>query len=167
MYKINYWIVPVAALVPMILGYIWYHAKVLGKPWMEVSGMTEEKMKEGNMAVTYGVSYVFACLAALTLMFMTIHQLGFNSTLADEVGFGEAGSELFVYMQDFFDKYGMKYRTFKHGALHGFIGGAFFALPVIGMIGLFERKGWKYIWINAGFWIVSLTIMGGLVCQFA
>ena len=29
---------------------------------------------------------------------------------------------------------------------------------------LFERKGAMYILINAGYWIVTLGIMGGIVC---
>jgi len=167
MNELKFWIIPIAALVPMVLGFIWYHPKVLGKPWMAVSGMTDEKVNEGNMAIIYGVSYLFSFLAALTLSQLTIHQMGFESTLVNEVGFGVEGSEMYNYMSDFYAKFGNNFRTFKHGALHGFMSGAFFALPVIGMISLFERKGWKYIWINAGFWIMALTLMGGIICQFA
>lgn len=67
----------------------------------------------------------------------------------------------------FMTDYGMAYRTFKHGALHGFMSGLFFAFPMIGINALFERKSWKYILIHAGFWTVCLTFMGGIICAFA
>ncbi|WP_308224826.1 DUF1761 domain-containing protein [Flavobacterium sp. J372] len=31
---------------------------------------------------------------------------------------------------------------------------------------LFERKSAKYVLINAGYFIVSLAIMGGIICQW-
>ena len=46
---------------------------------------------------------------------------------------------------------------------HGFLGGLFIALPILCTNALFEQKGWKYIWINAGYWIVTMTIMGGII----
>jgi hypothetical protein len=56
------------------------------------------------------------------------------------------------------------HRSFGHGALHGAIGAIFFVLPVLGINALFERKGWKYILINVGYWVVTLTIMGAIIC---
>jgi hypothetical protein len=41
--------------------------------------------------------------------------------------------------------------------------GVMFALPLIGINSLFERKSFKYIAINAGYWIVCLTIMGSII----
>jgi hypothetical protein len=32
---------------------------------------------------------------------------------------------------------------------------------------LFERRSWKYIFINAGYWILTLTLMGGIICAYA
>jgi hypothetical protein len=31
---------------------------------------------------------------------------------------------------------------------------------------LFERKGYKYVLVNAGYWIVCLGIMGGIVAAW-
>ena len=42
--------------------------------------------------------------------------------------------------------------------------GLFLASPLIGFNTLFERKGWRYFAVNAGFWIVCLVLMGGIVC---
>jgi hypothetical protein len=54
----NFGIMALAALVPMIIGFIWYHKAVFGKAWMAASGMTDEKAKGGNMPVIFGLSYV-------------------------------------------------------------------------------------------------------------
>lgn len=40
-----------ASLIPMVMGFIWYHPKVLGTVWMKASGLTEEKTKEGSMVL--------------------------------------------------------------------------------------------------------------------
>lgn len=56
------------------------------------------------------------------------------------------------------------FRTFKHGAFHGVFFGLMVILPVICINALFERRGFKYIAVNAGFWIVSLAPMGGVIC---
>ena len=61
-------------------------------------------------------------------------------------------------------KYGNNFRTFSHGAVHGVLAGLFFVLPVMGTNAMFERKGFKYIAINVGYWIVTLAIMSGIVC---
>jgi hypothetical protein len=47
------------------------------------------------------------------------------------------------------------------------MGGLTLALPIIGINALFERRGFKYIAINVGYWVVSMAIMGGIICQFA
>ena len=78
----------------------------------------------------------------------------------------EAGSPAANYASEYMSKYGDRFRTFGHGLLHGMLLGITIALPVIGVNALFEQKGFKYIAINAGFWIVCMGIMGGIICQF-
>jgi len=167
MVEIKFWIVPVAAIIPLIIGFIWYHPKVFGTAWMNAAGLSEEKLKGANMALIFSLTYLLSCFLASSLLSLTIHQLGMQSALMNEEGFGKEGSEIMVYLSDFIAKYGTNFRTFKHGALHGTIGGIFLAFPVVAINALFERKSWKYIWINSGFWIISMMLMGGLVCQFA
>jgi len=38
----NWYIIFVAALVPMVMGFVWYNPKVLGTLWMSAAGMSEE-----------------------------------------------------------------------------------------------------------------------------
>jgi Protein of unknown function (DUF1761) len=167
MVEIKYWIIPIAALVPLIIGFIWYNPKVCGTAWMNAAGLTEEKMKGANMGLVFFLTYLFSCLLACSMLSLTIHQMGVQSALMNEEGFGKEGSEIMIYISDFLAKYGSNFRTFKHGALHGTIAGIFIAFPILAINALFERKGWKYIWINAGYWIISMLLMGGIVCQFA
>ena len=63
--------------------------------------------------------------------------------------------------------YGNDFRTFKHGALHGTLTGVGIALPVVAINAMFEKRGFKYIAIHAGYWILTLLLMGGIICQFA
>ncbi len=167
MYELKMWIIPVAALIPMIMGFIWYNPKVMGKAWMAETGLTDDKMKGANMGMVFGLSYVFSCLLAFAMVPLTIHQMGFQSMLMGDKGFGVEGSEVYTLFHDVIAKYGTSFRTFKHGALHGTIAGLIIAFPLIATNAMFERKSWKYIWINTGYWVITMMLMGGLVCQFA
>ena len=163
--EMNFYVFFLAALVPLVLGFIWY-GPLFGNAWMNEMGFTKESLEGQNMALTFILSYVFSVFIALFLLPATIHQMGVYSTLIDEPGFAEGIGETFTYFQDFLANYGDRFRTFKHGALHGVLTGLFLALPIIGIIAMFERKSFKYVAINAGYWIVTLAIMGGIVCQF-
>ena len=58
-------ILPIAAgaIVPMILGFIWYHPKVFGTAWMKAVGLTEEDMKGGNPMIMVGALVLAAVVA--------------------------------------------------------------------------------------------------------
>lgn len=160
-----------AALIPMVIGAIWYNPAVFGNAWMKASGMTEEKVKSGNMVVILIVSFILAFMLAFVESAMVIHQSAIGSLYMGVEGFQEQmmameGPVYDEYMA-LMEKFAGSFRTFKHGALHGFIAGLFFAVPVLGINGLFERKGFKYILVNGGYWIVTLMLMGGVICQWA
>lgn len=163
--EMNFYVFFLAALVPLILGFIWY-GPLFGNAWMNEMGFTKESLEGQNMVLTFILSYVFSVFIALFLLPATIHQMGVYSSLAGEPGFAKSTGEAFTYFQDFLANYGDRFRTFKHGALHGVLTGLFLALPIIGIIAMFERKSVKYVAINAGYWLVTLAIMGGIVCQF-
>jgi len=159
----NFWVLFIAALIPMIVGAIWYNPKVFGNAWMSSSGVTEEEAQSGNMIVIFGLSYVFSLFIAQALATMTIHQMGVYQVLAGEPGFGEAGTEVQNYFEAFMGSYGDRFRDLKHGLLHGGFAAVTVALPIIGILGLFERRGAKYIMVHFGYWFVSLMLMGGLI----
>ncbi|TCK67836.1 uncharacterized protein DUF1761 [Winogradskyella wandonensis] len=151
--------IPVAAVAALLIGSIWYNPKIgFGNVWMRASGMTEERMKSGNMAIIFGLALLFSALLATLLMQFTNHQWGAIGMVGGDPTIAKPSFEAF--MAD----YGTDFRTFKHGALHGTIFGIFGALPIIGTIALFERKSAKYIFVNAGYWIVTLAVMGAILC---
>lgn len=156
--EINFLALLAAAVSALIIGAIWYNPKVFGTAWMKAADMTEEKMQGANMAKIFILAFIFAFLLAFALQFITIHQTGALGMVGGDPSLAKPSFEAF--MAD----YGTAFRTFKHGALHGTIAGIFIALPILGTNALFERKGAKYIFINAGYWIVTMAIMGGIVC---
>ena len=158
MQLINPWAVPIAAVAALVIGAIWYNPKVFGTLWMRESGLTEEKMKGSNMAVIFGFVLLFAAMLSVVLMQLTNHQFGALGMIGGDVDTAKSSYETF--MAD----YGGAFRTFKHGALHGTMAGVLIALPIIGTNALFERKSAKYIFINAGYWIVTLAVMGAILC---
>jgi hypothetical protein len=165
--NMNFPILLLAALIPLLVGMIWYHPKAFGNAWMKTTGLSEEKLKEGNMLVIFGVTYLFCVFIAFVLQFLVVHQYHVFSVLANEPGVMDPTTEIGAYYKNFMDQHGHNFRSFKHGALHGFMSGLFLLLPAIGVTALFERKSFKYIFINGGYWIITLMLMGGVICQFA
>ncbi len=165
--EINFWVIFVAALIPLVTGAVWYNPKVFGNAWLKSSGLSEEQAASGNMAVIFGLSYVFGIFLAAMLLPIVIHQFGIMSLMATEFDFDQVGSESHTYFLEIMERLGEKHREFSHGSFHGAFAGFLFALPVIGTLSLFERRGFKYIAIHTGYWILTLALMGGLIAQLA
>lgn len=64
MENLNWLCILVGALVPMVMGMIWYSPALFGKPWMNSINKTEEDLKKSNMPVILGISFVLSCLVA-------------------------------------------------------------------------------------------------------
>ena len=146
-----------AAVSALVVGFIWYNPKLFGNAWMKAAGMTDEQVKGGNMAKIFGMALLFAFLLAMAMPAMVIHQMGVFSLAQGELG-------VLPSYDAFLNDYGDAFRTFKHGAFHGVLAGIFIALPILGTNALFERKSAKYILINSGYWIVTLAVMGAIIC---
>ena len=99
----------VAGIIPMLVGFVYYHKKVAGNAWMSVTGMTEERQREGNMPMIFGISLIFAVLAAMFLSGFVWHE-------------GQP-----------------EFQTFKHGAFHGGIASMFVVLPALGTNALYDQ----------------------------
>jgi hypothetical protein len=130
---INYWAVIVAAVVQMVLGFLWY-GPLFGKTWATLMGFTPEKMNEQK---TKGmtVNYIIMALGALLMSYVLAHGLIFGNTYLHMAG---ATSGL-------------------QGAFYYWLG---FIVPVsLGTV-LWEGKPWKLWFINAGYYLVGLGLMG-------
>jgi hypothetical protein len=160
--------VGIAALVPTIVGFIWYNPKFLGKAWMEATGLTQETAQKGfNMPLVFGLSLFLSFLLAFSMASVVIHQMGLFSMMKDVPEMNDPNSVTSQAYHHLMSNFSGNYRSFKHGALHGTLLGVFTILPIIATSAMFERKSFKYIAINAGYWIVSLAIMGAIICHFA
>lgn len=159
----NFYMYFIVALIPLVIGAIYYNPKVLGNAWMKSNNFKEEDLTGANMGAIFLISYIFGLLITFSLQSIVIHQGGVFSMLAP--GVTEKGSEAYVLFMDLMEQYGDRYRTFGHGALHGGMTALLLAFPIIGTVALFERRGWKYIWIHVGYWLITLVLMGGVLCQ--
>jgi len=163
----NFAVVLAAAIIPTITGFIWYNPKVFGNAWMKAADMSEEKIKGANMAVIFGVSLLLSFLLAFSLAPIVIHQFGVMGMLEGAMRpESPTAAEATALFNSLMETYGSNHRHFGHGALHGVMTALFLVLPVMGTNALFERKSFKYIAINAGYWTVTLALMGGVICQF-
>jgi len=157
----------VAAIIPLVMGFLWYGPMLFKNAWMKEVGFNDDSMKGANMALIFGGSYLLSFLMAFMLQTFVIHQFGVQSVLYGEPGFAEGTGEAYTYFQDFMTTYGDRFRSFGHGALHGSMIGVFIALPIMGTNAMFERKSFKYVLINVGYWTITLALMGGILCQTA
>jgi len=151
-----------AALIPLLVGFLWYNKMLFGKTWMQINRFTDADMKGGNMALVFGLTYLFSFMLAFFLSAVVIHQSALHSIVAND--HSDAAKK---WLDDSMTAYGRNFRTFKHGMFHGLFASICFVLPVLGIVAMFERRGAKYVMIHLGFWAVCLMLMGGIICQWA
>lgn len=131
---VNWISIIIASLVPMIVGFVYYHEKVFGNAWMQSLGITKDQAKKANMPVVFGVSLLMSFLLSWFILF-------------NVDGMGQEG----------------RYDSFKHGMAHGLILSLLVATPIMVTNGLFEMKKWKNMLINIGYWTITLVLMGGIL----
>jgi len=127
----NYLAILAGAISIMILGWIWFHPKVLGQGWMRGAGLTEDDVKPVNSMIMVG-SLLMAGVLSWSL-----------SRYADHT---EEGMSQFV-----------------HGLYHGFMPAITLVAPVLISKGLFERKSLSWILTGAAYWVLAITLVGGIV----
>lgn len=153
---------PLAALIPVILAFVWYHPKVLG----------EALAKETKTEVpTFGIgqaliSYVLAFLVAFGLLSYVNHQMSVMQLFLSREGFGEEGTEATLAFEQVARLVGDMHLSFGHGAIHGMLGAVVFLLPVIVAIAFRERQSFKYIMIHFGYWLLSWVLMAGVLGEW-
>ena len=164
----NLLVIILSGLIPLVIGFVWYHPKVMGTVWMKESGVDPTPPQGNRMLIIFGLTFLLSVFIAFFMTGVVIHPMGLFSMLMNHrTELADPSSELGQTVNGLLTKYGSDFRTFKHGALHGVITALIAALPIIGINALFEQKSAKYIAVNVGFWAVSLALMGGVICAFA
>ena len=150
----NFIALAAAALIPLVVGLIWYSPALAGRV-----------VSSGNMAGRPVLRIVFfimlGILLTVAVMPVVIHQMHLYSILA-----GQPQAEIDATLNPIMAKYGGVYRTFKHGAFHGTLAAIFMALPVLGISAIAERKRGKVVLAHLGYWVVTLALVGGVVCGY-
>lgn len=138
MVPIEYGAVVVAAILSMVIGFVWY-GPLFGKVWSELMGwgpMTPEKMKE--MQKKARPAYAITFVASLVMAYVLAHTYVFASSYTNTVGL-------------------------VGGLMAGFWSWLGFIMPVtLGSV-LWDGKPWKLWFINAGYWLVLLLVMGAVI----
>ena len=137
---INYWAVLFAALAAFVLGFIWF-GPLFGKQWMRVLGVEMPTEMTKAMKRQMVRSYAITGIGALVMATVLAHALFYVFEFTGVTG---AGTGVTV-------------------ALWCWLG--FSALPLIGSV-LWEDRPWKYWFIVAGYWLVALMVMGGIIASW-
>jgi len=90
--ELNWLAVVIAALASFLLGGLWYSPVLFGKAWQRETGLTDEQLKQGNMARIFGLSFILALLAAWNFG----NFLGPRPSLALGIGAGASAGLLWV-----------------------------------------------------------------------
>lgn len=176
---INFLAVLVAALVPMIIGFIWYNPKVFGDLWAKEAGMTEDKIKGANMPLIFGLSFLFSLILSMGVNTIATHDaFVYGSTYyiekeakehsgTDTTTLHQAHEWLNTYQTTMANNDLYTSHRWSHGLAHGFlIAGLFLMVPIIVTNALFERKSFKYIMLNIGYWMLTLITMGIIIAAW-
>lgn len=130
---INFVGVLVAAVASMVVGFLWYSPILFAKPWMKLMGYSGKNMKsmQKGMGMQYGMSFVSAILTAFVLSLVMNMSKSFFHFDSLSTGFTAAAM---VWV--------------------GFVA------PVQLTDVLFAKKQWQLFYINTGYQLASLLVMG-------
>ena len=133
MIEVNYVAVLIAAIVSIVVGFVWYTV-LFGKQWTKLMGFTKESMEQAKkgMGKTYSISFVLGLVTAYVL---------FHVMAMSEAYFGNP--------------------PVTTGLMTAFWSWLGFVMPVQATDVLFGgKKSWKLFWINTGYQLASLLAMG-------
>lgn len=136
--SINWLAVLVAGISAFMLGGVWYSPALLGRAWMKENNLTLEMVQRGNKARIFGWSFLLTLVIAANLaMFL-----------------GEPAAscpEGCVYKVDL-----------ASGAAAGLLTGIW-VFSFLAIIALFEHRSARYIFINGGYCVLALILMGAII----
>lgn len=131
---INWLAILVAGISSFMLGGVWYSPALLGNAWMKDNKFSVDDVKKSNKAKIFGWSFLFSMIMAVNLgMFLTDPQPGCGP--ATDLVWGLTA-----------------------GALAGI-----WVFCSLAIVALFEMRSWRYIFINGGYCLVALTLMGAII----
>lgn len=132
--ELNYWAILLSVLATIVIGSLWY-GPLFGKQWMRIVGIEKPEHFTKAMKNAMLRSYAIQTLASLAMVFVLANVLFF---VREEFG--------------------------AEGAIAGITAAIWmwlgFVLPVsLGPV-LWENRPWKYWFITAGYYLVTLSVVG-------
>jgi hypothetical protein len=151
-------------LIPLLFAFIWYHPTFLGRFW-RTPDVGFPNLTGGSGVKKIFIFLISGFMLSIFLIPVVIHQMGFRASLQSPELMTE-GSEVYEYAKNYMEKYGTNFRTFKHGVLHGFMSALFCVLPVLVVVSLIQSTPLRKVFVHAGYFVVILSLMGGVICAF-
>ncbi len=112
MHNLNWYAVTTAALSTFIIGGIWY--SIFAKGWMDANHFTSDYLKERNMPLVFGLSFVLSFFMSLNLaMFIGNEGLAYGFMAGFLAGFGWVA--LAIAIIALFEKRPLKYVLINGG----------------------------------------------------
>jgi Protein of unknown function (DUF1761) len=65
--SLNYWAVLVATIASFLIGGLWYSPVLFQRAWMQAAGVTGAQLRNGDLRLIFGVSFVLQLIAAFVL----------------------------------------------------------------------------------------------------
>lgn len=136
MVPVNYLAIFLAAVVQMILGFLWY-GPLFGKAWQKMKGFdskspAEMKEMQKKMMPYYGLTFLVSLITAYVL------------------------SHVMFLSQNYYD-----YPGVMTGLMSGLWMWLGFMLPIhLGATIFSDKKNWKLFGVDAGYWLVGIILMG-------
>jgi hypothetical protein len=110
----NIWAVLTAAVASFVLGGLWYSPMLFGKAWQRQTGLSDDQLKNGNMALIFGLAFVLSLAAAFVFAMF----LGPRPPLALGLGAG-ASAGLFWVSSSFGINYLFERKSLKLFLING------------------------------------------------
>lgn len=134
--EVNIVAIILAGVASMAVGFLWYSPLLFAKPWMKLMGYTEKSMEAAKkeMGKTYAISFVASLITAYVLAHvMTLSESFFHYAPI----YAGVSTAFWMWL--------------------GFVG------PVQLTDALFGSKKWNLFFINTGYQLASMVVMGVVI----
>ena len=155
----------VAALIPLLIGAVWYNEKVFGKVVMDANG----EGKRGHPAVVHGGALVLGVVLSFTYKFLGDHHYAFQTFFRPDTEHGvgvDVASPFGIQLKELIDGYGTRFHSWTHGLAHSLMISFFVLLPIMAINDLFEGRSFKYFITVWGYWVLTIAAMYMLLAQW-
>ncbi len=163
---INFLLITVVALIPLVLGVLWFHPTLGGRIWRSNTTTAEQPLVHSFSVLQWLTFYLLSCLIAFALLGFVNHQLSIMQLFSTASDFGDTDSPSRAAFTQVLDLVGNRHLSFGHGAFHGFFGSIVFVVPILAHSSMRERRGFRPVLLYWVYWASVMTLVGGILGQW-